>query len=155
MASKLEAADKVRMSGIPMIIAKGKTPHLINRVFEGAMIGTLILPAKEKISARKHWIRYNLQPEGNLYVDTGAAKAITKKGKSLLPIGVTRIEGEFEDGSAVCILNLQGRPLAIGLINYSSEEMCKIIGRQTPEIDWVLGYRRNDEAVHADNLVVL
>jgi glutamate 5-kinase len=155
MASKLEAADKVRLSGIPMIIAKGKTPHLINSVLEGAMIGTLILPAKEKISARKHWIRYNLAPEGNLYVDTGAAKAITKKGKSLLPIGVTRIEGEFEDGSAVCILNLQGRPLAIGLINYSSEEMLKIIGRQTPEIDWVLGYRRNDEAVHADNLVVL
>jgi glutamate 5-kinase len=155
MTSKLEAAKKVRMSGVPMIIAKGKTSRLISRVLEGEMVGTLILPAKEKISARKHWIRYNLQPEGNLYVDTGAAKAITQKGKSLLPIGVTKVEGEFEDGSAVRILSLEGAPLAVGLINYSSDEMIKIIGRQTAEIDWVLGYRRNDEAVHADNLVVL
>ncbi len=155
MTSKLEAAKKVRMSGVPMIIAKGKTSRLISRVLEGEMVGTLILPAKEKISARKHWIRYNLQPEGNLYVDTGAAKAITQKGKSLLPIGVTKVEGEFEDGSAVRILSSEGVPLAVGLINYSSDEMIKIIGRQTPEIDWVLGYRSNDEAVHADNLVVL
>jgi glutamate 5-kinase len=68
---------------------------------------------------------------------------------------VTKVEGEFEDGSAVRILSPEGVPLAIGLINYSSGEMIKIIGRQTPEIDWVLGYRSNDEAVHADNLVVL
>jgi len=143
------------MSGIPMIIAKGKTPNLISRVMEGEEIGTLVLPAKEKISARKHWIRYNLSPEGSVYVDKGAARAITQGGKSLLPIGVSRIEGEFEDGAAVRILNADGAPLAVGLINYSSDEMHKIIGRQTPEIDWVLGYRRDDEAVHADNLVVL
>ena len=88
-------------------------------------------------------------------MDAGAARAITQKGKSLLPIGVIRIEGEFEDGSAVRILSPEGAPLAVGLINYSSDEMQKIIGRQTPEVDWVLGYRRNDEAVHVDNLVVL
>ncbi|MFH0958393.1 MAG: glutamate 5-kinase [Pseudomonadota bacterium] len=155
MASKLEAATKVRMSGIPMIIAKGKTPNLISRILEGEPIGTLVLPAKEKISARKHWIRYNLQPEGVLHVDNGAVRAIKASGKSLLPIGVTRIEGEFEDGSAVSVMGPEGMELAVGLSNYSSDELRKIIGRQTPEIDWILGYRRNDEAVHADNLVVL
>jgi glutamate 5-kinase len=155
MASKIEAATKVRMSGIPMIIAKGKTPNLISRVLEGEQIGTLVLPAKEKISARKHWIRYNLQSEGTLHVDNGAVRAIKSSGKSLLPIGVTKIEGEFEDGSAVNIMGPEGTALAVGLTNYSSDELRKIIGRQTPEIDWILGYRRNDEAVHADNLVVL
>jgi glutamate 5-kinase len=155
MASKIEAATKVRMSGIPMIIAKGKTPNLISRVLEGEQIGTLVLPAKEKISARKHWIRYNLEPEGTLHVDNGAVRAIKSSGKSLLPIGVTEIEGEFEDGSAVNIMGPEGTALAVGLTNYSSDELRKIIGRQTPEIDWILGYRRNDEAVHADNLVVL
>jgi glutamate 5-kinase len=155
MASKIEAATKVRMSGIPMIIAKGKTPNLISRVLEGEQIGTLVLPAKEKISARKHWIRYNLQSEGTLHVDNGAVRAIKSSGKSLLPIGVTEIEGEFEDGSAVNIMGPEGTALAVGLTNYSSDELRKIIGRQTPEIDWILGYRRNDEAVHADNLVVL
>ena len=155
MASKIEAATKVRMSGIPMIIAKGKTPNLISRVLEGEHIGTLVLPAKEKISARKHWIRYNLEPEGTLHVDNGAVRAVKSSGKSLLPIGVTEIEGEFEDGSAVNIMGPEGTALAVGLTNYSSDELRKIIGRQTPEIDWILGYRRNDEAVHADNLVVL
>jgi len=155
MASKIEAATKVRMSGIPMIIAKGKTPNLISRVLEGEQIGTLVLPAKEKISARKHWIRYNLEPEGTLHVDNGAVRAVKSSGKSLLPIGVTEIEGEFEDGSAVNIMGPEGTALAVGLTNYSSDELRKIIGRQTPEIDWILGYRRNDEAVHADNLVVL
>ena len=155
MASKIEAATKVRMSGIPMIIAKGKTPNLISRVLEGEHIGTLVLPAKEKISARKHWIRYNLEPEGTLHVDNGAVRAIKSRGKSLLPIGVTEIQGEFEDGSAVNIMGPEGTALAVGLTNYSSDELRKIIGRQTPEIDWILGYRRNDEAVHADNLVVL
>ncbi|MGC8660753.1 MAG: glutamate 5-kinase, partial [Desulfomonilaceae bacterium] len=155
MASKIDAADKVRMSGIPMIIAKGKTPHLISRVLSGEMIGTLILPAKEKISARKHWIRYGLTPEGSVYVDGGAADAILSHGKSLLPIGVKKVEGNFEDGSAIRILSLTGETLAVGLINYSSDEIQKIMGRQTPEIDWVLGYRRDDEVVHADNLVLL
>ena len=155
MASKIDAADKVRMSGIPMIISKGKTPHLISRVLSGEMIGTLILPAKEKISARKHWIRYGLDPEGSVYVDMGAANAVSRKGKSLLPIGVTKVEGEFEDGSAIRILSSKGEALAVGLINYSSDEIRKIMGHQTAEIDWVLGYRRDDEVVHADNLVLL
>lgn len=155
MASKLDAAAKVRVSGIPMIIACGKVPHMVMRAMQAELCGTLILPAKETISARKHWIRYNLEPEGKLIVDEGAAAAITRAGKSLLPIGVTSVNGEFEDGASVLVQDEAGKTLAVGLVNYSSDEMRKIVRRRTAEIDWILGYRRNDEAIHADNLVVL
>lgn len=155
MTTKLEAAAKVRMSGIPMIIAKGKTPNVIIRALEGEPCGTLILPARERISARKHWIRYNLEPEGQIYIDEGAARAVTRAGKSLLPIGVVRASGNYDCGALVNILDVSGRRIAVGLINYSSDEMARIMGHQTAEIEWILGYRRNDEAVHADNLVVV
>lgn len=155
MTSKLEAAVKAGVSGIPMIIARGKTPHIIPMLMQGDVCGTLILPAKERISAKKHWIRYNLAPEGTLVVDDGAARALSRQGKSLLPIGVNAIRGHFEDGAAVAIEDLKGRRLALGLVNYSSDELEKIRGHQTVEIDWILGYRRNDEAVHVDNMVIL
>jgi glutamate 5-kinase len=155
MASKLEAAAKVRIAGVAMIIAGGKTPDIVSRVMEADLCGTLITPAKERISARKHWIRYNLKPEGEVVVDQGAANAITQMGKSLLPAGIIAVNGSFDDGAAIVVLDSEGTRLAVGLANYSSDEMVKIMGRQTPEIDWILGYRRNDEAIHADNLVLL
>lgn len=154
MASKLEAAFKAGRSGIPTIIAKGKTPHIVLRIMGGDPCGTLIMPARETISSRKHWIRYNLESEGELRIDDGAARAIATAGKSLLPIGVVGVTGEFEHGAKVTVKDLRGRELAVGLINYTSDEMRKIMGRQTAEIDWVLGYRRNDEAIHVDNLVL-
>jgi len=155
MASKLQAAEVVRVAGIPMIIAGGKIPGIVARTMEGEVCGTLILPAKEKISARKHWIRYNLTPEGELEVDAGAAEAITHSGKSLLPIGVTSIQGHFDHGAAVLVCDPQGKKLAVGLVNYSSDELEKIMGRRAVEIDWILGYRSNDEVIHADNLALL
>ena len=155
MSSKIEAAAKAGFSGIPMIIAGGKVPCILRRIMEGDCCGTLILPSKERISAKKHWMRYNLVPEGVLTVDDGAAIALTQRGSSLLPIGVIAVTGHFEDGSAVSIEDSQGRKLAVGLVNYSSEELEKIKGRRTAEIDWILGYRRNDEAVHVDNLVMV
>ncbi|MDQ7783599.1 MAG: glutamate 5-kinase [Desulfomonilaceae bacterium] len=155
MASKLEAASKVRLFGIPMIIAKGKSPHIIPRIMEADLCGTLVLPSKERMSSRKHWIRYNLEPEGELEIDGGAARALCSSGKSLLPIGVIGVQGHFEHGAAVTVRDSDGNKLAIGLINYSSEEMLRIMGHQTAEIDWILGYHRNDEAIHVDNLVLL
>jgi glutamate 5-kinase len=155
MASKLQAAETVRVAGIPMIIAGGKIPGVVPRTLEAELCGTLIVPAKEKISARKHWIRYNLAPEGELEVDAGAADAITHKGKSLLPIGITGIQGRFDHGAAVLICDSQGKKLAVGLANYSSDEVAKIMGRRAVEIDWILGYRSNDEVIHADNMALL
>lgn len=155
MASKLEAASKAQVSGVPMIITRGKVENVIARALSGELCGTLILPAKEKMSARKSWIRYNLRPEGALRIDKGAARAIMHGGKSLLPIGVVEVEGSFDDGAAVDVIDPADNKIAVGLVNYPSDEMKKIAGRQTAEIDWILGYRRYDEAVHADNLVVL
>ena len=155
MASKLEAAAKAGMSGVPTIIAGGKTPNIIPQIIQGDACGTLILPAKERMSARKHWMRYNLEPEGTLVVDSGAANAVVGRGKSLLPIGVTEVKGRFEHGAAVSIEDSEGTRVAVGLANYSSEEMLRIKGRQTSEIAWILGYSRNDEVVHADNLAVV
>jgi len=155
MVSKLDAAEKVRISGIPMIIAKGKEPGIVNKVLEGRECGTIFLPAKEKISSRKHWIRYNLEPEGEIQIDPGAVKAITTGSRSLLPSGVIGISGEFEHGSSVLVTDEGGHRIAVGLINYSSDELQKIKGRQTAEIDWILGYRRNDEVIHVDNMVII
>ncbi len=154
MATKLSAAAKVGKSGIPMIIARGKTPHILTRVMAGEVCGTLILPAKERLSARKHWILYNIEPEGVITVDSGAAHALAFNGKSLLPVGITELRGHFEPGAAVVIQDQGGRRLAKGLVNYSSDELQRIAGRNTAEIDWVLGYRSNDEAIHVDNLVL-
>ena len=155
MASKLDAATKAGMAGIPVIIARGKVPQIIPRLLDGELLGTLVLPAKEKISARKHWIRFNLEPEGTLIVDQGAACAVTQYGKSLLPVGIKGFEGNFEHGAVVAIKDTSGKRVGVGLVNYSSTEIDKIMGLHTAEIDWHLGYRRNDEAVHADNLVLV
>lgn len=155
MASKLQAASVVRASGIPMVITRGKAPGIIRSVLNGEPRGTLFLPAPERMSTRKHWILYTLEPEGTLHVDAGAAAAIVQHGKSLLPIGVTSVEGHFEPGAAVHVVDEAGSRLAVGLANYGSEEMARIKGHQTWEIDWILGFRRNDEAIHADNLVVI
>lgn len=155
MASKLAAAAKVRVSGIPMVIAGGKTPGIVSRLIRGELCGTLITPSADRISARKHWIRYNLVPEGILTVDAGAARAMLERGKSLLPVGLTNVDGHFEHGAAVTVRDHNGRDIAVGLTNYTSEELTKLAGRQAAEIEWVLGYRRNDEAIHADNLVAL
>lgn len=155
MASKLNAAAKAGRAGIPTIIARGKTPDVLSRVLSGEMVGTLILPEREPISARKHWIRFNPEPEGVLIVDSGAAKAIRVRGTSLLPVGIRRVVGTFEHGAPVSVRDDNGKELARGLSNYSSEELDIIKGRHTAEIDWVLGYRRNEEAIHADNLILM
>jgi glutamate 5-kinase len=155
MASKLSAAAKVRSFGIPMVIAKGKNPGIIARIMEAELCGTLIMPATERISARKHWILYSLKPEGALTVDRGASNALIAGKKSLLPIGVTSVQGDFDHGDAVEVMDQHGVKIAVGLANYSADELRRICGRQTSEINWILGYRRNDEAIHADNLVVI
>ncbi len=154
MASKIEAASKAAASAIPTVIARGKISGIVSRILAGEACGTLVLPSRERFSARKHWIRFNLDPEGTLVLDPGAARAVARRGTSLLPVGIVRVEGHFEHGAAVRLEDTGGNEIGIGLSNYSSEELNKIMGRQGVELDWVLGYRRNDEAIHADNLVL-
>ena len=155
MTTKIIAAKNATKYGIPVIIANGRVHGILESIFEGEKVGTLFLPQKAKLASRKHWIAYTLKPKGTLTIDAGAQEAILKKGKSLLAIGITKVEGKFQFGDSVGIINQNQKEIARGLVNYSSWELKKIIGIPTKEIDRILGYKHYDEAIHRDDLVVL
>jgi len=119
------------------------------------MVGTFFLPKKEKMQSRKRWIAYVLKTKGTLFLDEGACSAVSKNGKSLLPSGVVRIEGDFQVGDSVLCISEDGGRIAVGLSNFSSDELFKIKGLRTDKIEQVLGYKEFDEVLHRNNLVVL
>jgi len=155
MVSKIEAARKASRSGIPTVIACGTREGVLHQILKGKEIGTLILPKKEALSSRKHWIAFNLKPKGDVVVDEGAKKAIAQKGKSLLPSGVVKVKGAFDRGDPVSCLGPKGKEFARGLVNYSATELEKIKGLKTKQIETALGYKYSDEIIHRDDLVVL
>jgi glutamate 5-kinase len=154
MLSKVMAAKKVTAAGIPMIIAKGEHPNILLKLFSGKAHGTFFVPKKEKISSRKRWIGFTLKPKGTVRIDDGAANAILKNGKSLLPIGIIGIEGEFDVGAPVECVNKNNRVLGTGLVNYCSADIQHIMGLKSNQIKARLGYKPYDEVIHRDNLVV-
>ncbi len=153
MVSKIRAAKMVTALGVPMIIAPGREPLILERLFAGEEVGTFFLPAR-KISARKFWIAYHSRPAGRLVLDAGAVEAILKRGKSLLPAGIKEVQGRFERGACVECLDERGRRVAIGLTNYSADELAKILGCHSREICKRLGDIKQEEVIHRDNLVV-
>jgi len=155
MVSKIEAARKASRSGIPTVIACGTREGVLHQILKGKEIGTLILPKKEALSSRKHWIAFNLKPKGDVVVDEGAKKAIAQKGKSLLPSGVVKVRGAFDRGDPVSCLGPRGKEFARGLVNYSATELEKIKGLKTEQIETALGYKYSDEIIHRDDLVLL
>lgn len=155
MATKVAAAKKAGKNGVPTIMACGKRAGVIASAVAGDEIGTLFLPGGEGLNRRKHWIAYTLRPSGRLVVDAGARRALLEKGTSLLPSGVTAVEGRFERGSCVRICDMEGREIARGLADYGSEEISRLAGHKSCEIEALLGYRYGDELVHRDNLVLM
>ena len=156
ISSKIAAAEKAAAAGIPVLIAHGLQPGILARVLdEGVEIGTLILPSGNRLTNRKHWIAYNLNPAGAIVVDAGAHEALVKRGKSLLPSGLREVKGSFGVGDCVRCLDLEGREFARGLVNYSAQELNQIKGLHTSGIEKVLGYKIYDEIIHRDDLVVL
>ncbi len=155
MITKLGAAKRVGRFGVPAIIANGRKPGTLAMAINGQEVGTLFLPCAECLNRRKHWIAYTLKARGRLFVDTGALVALTRHGKSLLPSGVTRVEGDFGRGACVRVCGQDGAEFAKGLVDYSSSEISAILGHKTDEIESVLGYRYGDELIHRDNLVIL
>ncbi|RKY57303.1 MAG: glutamate 5-kinase [Candidatus Latescibacterota bacterium] len=153
MRTKVEAAKMVTTSGKMALIAHGKE-HGLRDVLSGREVGTLFLPQGEGISGRKRWIAFNLEMKGKLFVDPGAEEAIVRRGKSLLPSGITHVEGEFGMGDMVGIVGPSGE-VARGLVNYSADEVRRIRGRRSSEIEDLLGYKYSDEVVHRDNMVVM
>jgi glutamate 5-kinase len=155
MATKLEAAQKAGASGIPMVIASGREPAVVQRLLKGELLGTYFQPRDDRLAARKRWIGYAVRPQGRLTVDAGAKKALTERGKSLLPSGLVEISGEFQAGEVVALADAEGGDFARGLVNYDAADLRKIRGAKTAEIERALGYKGVGEVIHRDNLVVL
>jgi glutamate 5-kinase len=155
MRTKIEASKTAAAFGVPTIIANGKKPTKLSEIFSGKDIGTLFLPAKEKLKGRKHWIAFTLKPSGEIRIDDGAKRAISSSGKSLLPAGIKDVSGEFEVGELVRCIDEGGIEVARGLSSYSSDEIRKIAGAKTSEIEKILGYKYSDEVIHRDDLVVV
>ncbi len=156
MATKVSAAKKAARFGVPTILAPGKQTGIITAILAGDEVGTVFLPAKDGLmNRRKHWIAYTLRPTGKLLVDAGARKALLENGTSLLPSGITGVEGRFERGSCVRVCGPDGVEIARGLSDYSSGEVARLAGHKSSKIEEILGYRYGDEVVHRDNLVLL
>ncbi len=154
MKSKLDAAAMVTRAGERCVIANGRTPDVLPRLFNGENLGTVFEPSPHRLRGRKRWIAFFDHPRGDLCIDDGAAHAIGERGKSLLPVGIKAVTGRFERGAPVRIVNEAGQELARGLVNFSSEQLQRIVGRQTGEASQLLDGCGCDEVVHRDNLVV-
>jgi glutamate 5-kinase len=154
MYSKLLAARRAAQLGVPTLILSGLQPFVLEKAFNGEVLGTWVSPEKRKIPSRKFWLAYNDKPTGSILVDAGAAKALTGRGKSLLPAGITGVEGHFGTGALVTIVGPDDKQIGVGLSNYNAAELKKIMGRQSSEIADVLGHCPYQDAVHRDNMLL-
>ncbi|MCY4149639.1 MAG: glutamate 5-kinase [Gammaproteobacteria bacterium] len=154
MITKLQAAQKASRSGSCTIIASGQEQDVLLRLRGGEEMGTLLSPGKERIAARKQWLAGQLRGNGKLILDNGAVSVLKDAGKSLLPVGVTAVEGEFTRGEIVTCIDRKGQEIARGLVNYNSDEARRIIGQPSQNIERILGYYGESELIHRDNIAV-
>ena len=153
MATKLSAARLAARSGTGTVIANGREDQVVLRVASGEVVGTYLQTQRRPQSARKQWLASLLHPQGQLRLDDGAVRVVIEQGRSLLPIGVTAVSGEFRRGDLVSCIDGSGIERARGLVNYGSAEANALIGKASSEIETVLGYRGEEELIHRDNLV--
>ena len=154
MSSKITAAKQVALSGHPTVIANGRQRGILKDIFSGKDVGTLFLPEQSGLSSKKQWIAFTKSPKGEVTIDRGAVKALVKKGKSLLPSGIKSVKGRFSIGDSVLLLGPDGEEVAVGMVNYNSTDLARIIGVNTCEIEGILGCKQDDEVIHRDNLVL-
>lgn len=155
MFTKVRAARLAARSGAATVIAPGAEPSVLTRIMDGEDIGTFLVPDLEPLIARKRWLAGQLQVKGTLTLDEGAAKVLMEAGKSLLPIGVMAVLGDFERGELVSCRDTTGQEIARGLANYSSDEARKILRQPSSRIADLLGYVDEPELIHRDNLVLV
>ena len=154
MITKILAAKRAAGSGASTVIAWGREPDVLVRLTEGEPIGTLLVAQTQKTQARKQWIADHLQLRGSVTVDGGAVAKLRDEGKSLLPIGMTSVDGDFSRGDVIAIRDAEGFEMARGLANYASAEARLICRKPSSEFDKLLGYAAEPEMVHRDNLVL-
>lgn len=155
MLTKILAARRAARSGAHTVIASGREPDVMLRLAAGECIGTELRAATAVLSARKQWMADHLRLRGRLILDDGAVRALLIEGKSLLPVGVSRVEGAFAPGDVVACLDSSGRECARGLVNYSSSDARRIMGQPSSKIEAILGHVTETELMHRDNLIVL
>ena len=155
MLTKILAAKRAARSGASTVIAYGREPDVLTRLAAGEAVGTALVAATGSLAARKQWLADHLTVAAKLKLDAGAVRALQRDGKSLLPIGVVEVSGEFERGAVVACVDPQGREVARGLVNYSAAESRLIMKRPSSEIESLLGYIDEPELIHRDNLVLL
>ncbi|MCI0401196.1 MAG: glutamate 5-kinase [Gammaproteobacteria bacterium] len=155
MRTKLKAAALAARSGTATVIASGLTPAVLARISSGEGIGTFLEPGRTPLAARKQWLAGHLQLRGRLVLDEGAVEVLHKRGKSLLAVGVTAVEGDFNRGEVVACVGPDGREIARGLVNYNANETRHIMGQPSDRIEELLGYVDEPELIHRDNLVLL
>lgn len=153
MYSKMRAARRAAQLGVPTFIVSGKGEFSIEQAFEDEEHGTLIMPDEHTVSRKKFWLAYHDDPCGTVTVDAGARRALVERGKSLLPAGIKGVQGCFERGSLIRVEE-NGETLGVGLSNYSSDELQRIAGKKTSEIETTLGPVLFEEAIHRDNLLM-
>ena len=154
MLTKVLAARRAASAGAHTIVASGRESKVLQRLAGGEMIGTSFIADTAKLTARKQWIADQLQLRGALVLDAGALKALLRDGKSLLPIGVSEVQGDFARGDVVACLSQAGSEVGRGLINYASSEARRIIGKPSSEIESLLGFVEEPELIHRSNLVI-
>lgn len=155
IGSKIEAAYRASMLGVPTVIASAYTPQVISSILEGREIGTFVHPKKKAMLTQKdHWLGFVSRPKGRVVVDDGAATMVLTKGKSLLPVGVMDVSGNFQAGDPVEIVQKNGQAIAVGLSNFTAEEIMKIMGASTKDLALILDHDCNEEVVHRNNMIL-
>jgi glutamate 5-kinase len=154
MITKIRAAQRAARSGAHTLIASGREANVLPRLAAGERLGTLLYATSTPLAARKQWLADHLQLAGSVTIDAGAVNAL-KSGKSLLPVGVKEVAGEFERGTAIACRDASGHEIARGLANYSASETRRIAGHASDEIESLLGYADEDVLIHRDNLILL
>lgn len=155
MVTKLRAASLAARSAAATVIASGRQPAVLTRLARGEPLGTLLLPEREPLAARKQWLAGGIKPSGRLHLDAGAVRVLREQGRSLLAVGVTAVEGEFDRGALVVCVAPDGAEVARGLVNYSAEDARRIKGQPSERIEALIGYVDEPELIHRDNLVVI
>jgi glutamate 5-kinase len=155
MQTKLRAARLAARSGAATVIAYGRELDVLQRVVSGEPIGTLLTPGQVPQAARKQWLAGHLQLRGKLVIDDGAVKVLREAGRSLLPVGVVEVQGDFGRGEVVSCVDRAGREVARGLVNYDAEDARRIMGKPSDQLEAALGYVDEPELIHRDNLVLV
>ncbi len=155
MLTKVRAARLAARSGAMTVIAAGREPNVLDSIAAGSETGTLLLPGKGPVAARKQWLAGHLKVRGKLTLDAGAVKVLRESGRSLLPVGVKAVDGDFSRGEIVVCVDEQGAEIARGLVNYNATEARKIMGAASDRIEALLGYVDEPELIHRDNLVLV